>query len=130
METRTAGSRARGIAFRILGWILGVLTVGYSFFFVILAVASSDPANTIHRFHFVAGFAGGGLIGVFSIAFVQRPEWAAAFHVLVGQAGAWTIGGLMGGDFLTGIYVVAPIGVIALALLHPDGGSLLRLPGR
>jgi hypothetical protein len=130
METRTTGSRARGIAFRILGWILGVLTVGYSFFFVILAVVSSDPANTIHRFHFAAGFAGGGLIGVFSIAFVQRPDWAAAFHVLVGQAAAWTIGGLMGGDFLTGSYVAAPIGVIALALLHPDRRSLLRLPGQ
>jgi hypothetical protein len=106
------------------------LTLGYSFFFVILAVVSTDPENTIHRFHFAAGLVGGGLIGVFSIAFVQRPDWTSAFHVLVGQAVAWTIGGLMGGDFLTGIYVVAPIGVIVLALLHPDGRSLLRLPGR
>lgn len=118
------------LAFRILGWVLGVLTLGYSLYFVLISIASSDPSNTMHRFHFLAGFAGGGLIGVFSIALVLRPEWTAAFHVLVGQALAWTIGSMMGGDFLSGLYVVAPIGVIVLALLHPAPRTLLRLPGR
>jgi hypothetical protein len=130
MEATASGSRTRRVAFRVLGWIFGILTLGYSFFFVVLAVVSSDPLDTIHRFHFVASFAGGGLIGVFSIALVQRPDWTAAFHVLVGQAVAWTIGSLMGGDFLSGLYVTAPVGVVVLALLHPDPRSLLRLPGR
>jgi hypothetical protein len=130
-STHTPGvSRGRLLAFRIVGWILGVLTLGYSLNFVVLSIASDDPSNTIHRFHFLAGLAGGGLIGVFSIVLVMRPGWTSAFHVLVGQAIAWTIGGLMGGDFLTGFYVTGPIGVILLLLLHPNPRSLIRLPGR
>ena len=121
-------SRGR-LAFRLVGWIFGVLTIGYSLFLVLLSIVSSDLSNTIHRFHFLGGLAGGGLIGVFSIALVMRPGWTSAFHVLVAQAIAWTIGGLMGGDFLAGFYVSGPIGVIVLLLLHPDPRSLLRLPG-
>ncbi len=121
-------SRGR-LAFRLVGWIFGVLTIGYSLFLVVLSIVSSDPSNTIHRFHFLGGLAGGGLIGVFSIVLVVRPGWTSAFHVLVAQAIAWTIGGLMGGDFLTGFYVSGPIGVIVLLVLHPDPRSLLRLPG-
>jgi len=130
MDVAASGSSGRRIAFRVLGWVLGILTLGYSFYFVVVAVVSTDPSNTIHRFHFVSGFTGGGLIGLFSIALVQRPDWTAAFHVLVGQATAWTIGGLMGGDFLTGLDATAPVDVIILAFLHPDPRSLLRLPGR
>ncbi len=130
MDTTASTSKGRLLAFRIVGWILGLLTLGYSLYFVVVAIVSTDPSNTIHRFHFIAGFAGGGLIGVFSIAFVLRPGWTSPFHVLVGQALAWTIGGLMGGDFLSGLYVTAPTGVVVLALLHPDPRSLLRLPGR
>jgi hypothetical protein len=119
-----------GLAFRIVGWLLGVLTIGYSLFFVVLSIVSSDSSNTIHRFHFLGGLAGGGLIGVFSIVLVMRPDWTSAFHVLVAQAIAWTIGGLMGGDIVSGFYISGPIGVIVLLLLHPDPPSLLRLPGR
>ena len=122
-------SRGR-LAFRLIGWIFGVLTIGYSLFLVVLSIVSSDPSNTIHRFHYLAGLAGGGLIGVFSIVLVMRPGWTSAFHVLVAQAIAWTIGGLMGGDIISGLYISGPIGVIALLLLHPDPRSLLRLPGR
>lgn len=121
-------SRGR-LAFRLVGWIFGVLTIGYSLFLVLLSIVSSDLSDTMHRFHYLAGLAGGGLIGVFSIALVMRPGWTSAFHVLVAQAIAWTIGGLMGGDFLAGFYVSGPIGVIVLLLLHPDPRSLLRLPG-
>jgi hypothetical protein len=122
-------SRGR-LAFRLVGWIFGVLTIGYSLFLVVLSLASSDPSNTIHRFHFLGGLAGGGLIGVFSIVLVMRPGWTSAFHVLVAQAIAWTIGGLMGGDIISGFYITGPIGVLALLLLHPNPRSLLRLPGR
>jgi hypothetical protein len=122
--------RGRLLAMRIIGWVVGVLTLGYSVAVVLISIASDDQAQTIHRFHYLAGLAGGGLIGVFSILFVQRPGWTAVFHALVAQAIAWTIGGLMGGDVVTGFYVTAPVGVILLAALHPDPRSLLRLPGR
>jgi hypothetical protein len=129
-STYTPGVSQGRLAFRLVGWIFGVLTIGYSLFLVVLSIVSSDPSNTIHRFHFLAGLAGGGLIGVFSIVLVMRPGWTSAFHVLVAQAIAWTIGGLMGGDIVSGFYISGPIGVIVLLLLHPDPRSLLQLPGR
>jgi hypothetical protein len=131
MGSEYAPAAPRGsLAFRIVGWVFGVLTIGYSLVLVLLSIVSSDLSDTIHRFHYLAGLAGGGLIGVFSIALVVRPDWTAAFHVLVAQAAAWTIGGLMGGDVVTGFYVTGPIGVIVLLALHHNPRSLLRLPGR
>jgi hypothetical protein len=128
METT---SMSRGsLAFRIVGWVLGVLTLGYSIFFTVDSIVSSDLDAQIHRFHNLGGLAGGGLIGVFAILFVLRPAWIAVFHALVAQALAWTFGGLMGGDLISGLLFIAPVGLVVLAVLHPDPRSLLRLPGR
>ena len=66
---------------------------------------------------------------MFSIALVMRPGWTSAFHVLVAQAIAWTIGGLMGGDFITRLLHHRSDRGDRLLLLHPDPRSLLRLPG-
>lgn len=123
-------SASRGsLAFRIVGWVLGVLTLGYSIFFTVDSIVSSDFDSQIHRFHNLGGLAGGGLIGVFAILFVLRPAWTAVFHCLVAQALAWTIGGLMGGDLFSGLLFIAPLGLVVLTALHPDPRSLLRLPG-
>jgi hypothetical protein len=130
MSTEASVSRGRALAFRIVGWILGVLTVGYGLFFVLTSIVSDDPGDAIHRFHNLGGFAGQGLIGVFSILFVTRPALLSAFHALVAQASAWVIAGLMGGDLFSGGYITALIGLILLSVLHPDRASLLRLPGR
>jgi hypothetical protein len=130
METAPSTSRGRLLAFRIVGWFLGVVTIGYGLYFVLAFLVTDDVVDRTHRFHALAGFAGGALIGVFSIVLVLRPAWTSAFHVLVAQALAYLIGGLMGGDLISGVYVSAPIGVAVLALLHPDPRSLLRLPGR
>lgn len=127
METRSTSS---SLAFRIVGWVLGVLTIGYSVFFIVDSILSGDPGAQSHRFHNLGGFAGGGLIGVFSILFVLRPDWTAVWHVLVAQAIAWTFGGLMGGDLVSGLLFIAPLGTVLLAILHPAPRSLLRLPGR
>jgi hypothetical protein len=83
----------------------------------------------VHRFHVVGAFAGFALIGVFSIVFVMRPDWIAAWHVLVAQALAYLFGGLMGGDLISGFWITGPIGLVLLGALAPDRRSLLRLPG-
>jgi hypothetical protein len=127
METTAPSS---SLAFRIVGWALGVLTIGYSLFFIVDSILSGDPGAQSHRFHNLGGFAGGGLIGVFSILFVLRPGWTAVWYALVAQALAWTFGGLMGGDLVSGLLFIAPLGVVVLGVLHPDPRSLLRLPGR
>ena len=77
----------------------------------------------------IGGFTGIALIGVFSIVFVMRPTWLAAWHVLVAQALAWLFGGLMGGDLITGFYITGLVGLVLLGGLHPNPRSLMRLPG-
>jgi hypothetical protein len=128
METTSASSGS--LAFRIVGWFLGIGTIGYTLFFALAFLFADGPIDQTHRFHGLGGFAGGALIGVFSILFVLRPAWTSAFHVLVAQGLAYLFGGLMGGDLISGIYFPAPIGVAVLAALHPDPRSLFRLPGR
>ena len=130
MDTRRSTSRGRLLAFRIVGWFLGVVTIGFGLFYVLAFLLTDDPIDRTHRFHGLAGFAGGALIGVFTIVLVLRPAWTSAFHVLVAQAVAYTIGGLMGGDLIAGVYISGVIGVALIAALHPDPRSLFRLPGR
>jgi hypothetical protein len=126
-DTRTSGGRM--LAFRIVGWLLGVATIGLYIPFVVVSFVSDDPSQTVHRFHVVGAFPGLALIGVFSIAFVLHPDWTAAWHVLVAQALAYLFGGLMGGDLITGYWITGLVGLALLGALAPDRRALLRLPG-
>src|SRR5918995_472557 len=126
-ETRASGGRM--LAFRIVGWLLGVATIGLYLPFVIQAFVTDDPAQTVHRFHNVGTSFGVALIGVFSIVFVMRPDWIAAWHVLVAEALAYLFGGLMGGDLFSGFWITGLVGLVLLGVLAPDRRSLLRLPG-
>jgi hypothetical protein len=127
-ETRASGGRM--LAFRIVGWLIGVGTILFWLASILWTLTAEDPIDQSHRFHLVGGFAGAALIAVFAIVFVMRPSWTAAWHVLVAQALAWLFGGLMGGDLVSGFYVTGVVGLVLLAVLHPDPRSLLRLPGR
>ncbi len=129
MRSDARVSRGRMLVFRIVGWLLGVATIGLYLPFVIIAFVSDDPAQTIHRFHVVGSFFGIVLIGVFSIVFVMRPDWIAAWHVLVAQALAYLFGGLMGGDLISGFWITGVVGLVLLGVLAPDRRALLRLPG-
>jgi hypothetical protein len=117
------------VAFRIVGWLLGVATIVLYIPFVVVSFVSDDPSQTVHRFHVVGAFAGLALIGLFSIVFVMRPDWIAAWHVLVAQALAYLFGGLMGGDLFSGFWITGLMGLVLLGALAPDRRSLLRLPG-
>jgi hypothetical protein len=130
VQDRSSTSTGRSLAFRIVGWLLGVGTILFGLAFVLGSFVSDDPVEETHRFHYLAIATGNALIGVFSIVWVLRPGWTAAFHVLVSQAVAWLIGGLMGGDVVLGFYVTGVIGVVVLWALHPEPRSQLRLPGR
>lgn len=130
MSTMMSVSSGRRRAFRIVGWFLGVGTIGYSLFFTIASILSDDFDAVIHRFHNLGGLAGLGLIGLFSILLVMWPERTAMFHALVAQVIAYVIAGLMGGDFVSGLYFTAVVALVLLAALHPEPASLRRLPGR
>ena len=127
-ETRASGGRM--LAFRIVGWLIGMGTILFWLASILWTLTAEDPTDQSHRFHLVGGFAGAALIAVFAIVFAMRPSWTAAWHVLVAQALAWLFGGLMGGDLVSGFYVTGIVGLVLLAILHPDPRSLLRLPGR
>lgn len=129
MRSDARTSRGRMLALRIVGWLLGVATIGLSIPFVIIAFVSDDPSQTVHRFHYVGAFFGVAMIGVFSILFVMRPDWIAAWHVLVAQALAYLFGGLMSGDLISGFWITGVVGLVLLGALAPDRRSLLRLPG-
>lgn len=129
MRSDARASRGRLLAFRIVGWLLGVATIGLYLPFVIISFVSDDPSQTVHRFHVVGSFFGIVLIGVFSIVFVMRPDWIAAWHVLVAQALAYLFGGLMGGDLISGFWITGVVGLVLLGVFAPDRRALLRLPG-
>jgi hypothetical protein len=121
---------AKLTAFRVVGVILGAFAVLPSVVFVLLALVSDDRIEVSHRFHYVAVLAGLSLIGVFSVLFAFRPGSRAYFHAVVLQALVWLIAGLMGGDLVGGLWFTGPLGLVLLIALHPDPGSLRRLPGR
>lgn len=131
MQGRSSStSPGRLLAFRIVGWLLGAGTIVAAVAFLVGSLLSDRAGEESHRFHYLSILVGNAVIGVASIAWVLNPERTAAFHVLVAQAFAWLIGGLMGGDLVSGFYVTGVIGLVVLWALHPDPRSQLRLPGR
>jgi len=129
MRAPARASRGRMPAFRIVGWLMGVATIGLYLPFLVVSFVSDDPSQTIHRFHVVGAFAGLALIGVFSIVFVLRAESTSAWHVLVAQTLAYLFGGLMSGDLISGFWITGVVGLILLGALAPDRRQLFRLPG-
>jgi hypothetical protein len=117
-------------AFRVVGCVLGVLVILPSLAFIVISLATDNRVEISHRFHYIGGFAGLSLLGVFSVLFVFRPDDRSYFHALVLQAFSWLAAGLMGGDLISGFYVTAPIGLVILVAMHPAPRSLLRLEGR
>jgi hypothetical protein len=129
-EWRPTATGPKVMAFRIMGWFLGVLAILPSLAFIVLSLVTDDPIEKTHRFHYLGGFAGTSLIGVFSVLLVLQPDHRAYFHALVLQAFSYLAAGLMGGDLISGFWIIGPIGLAILVALHPDPRSLVRLPGR
>lgn len=115
-------------AFRIVAAVLGIVTIGFNLPFAVGALLGE--ADRIHRFHFVAGtLASGILLGVSLIACARRPEDLAPFWVAVASGVATTIGGIVAGDFISGLYVIAPVLLIVLFALHPERRALFAIGG-
>jgi hypothetical protein len=120
----------RRTAFRVAGCVLAAFAILPSLAFIVISLVTENPVEISHRFHYIGGFAGLSLIGVFSALFVFQPEHRAYFHALVLQAFSWLAAGLMGGDLISGFWITGPIGLVILIALHPEPRSLARLPGR
>jgi hypothetical protein len=115
-------------AFRIVAAVLGVSTIGLTLPFAITSF--TDVAESIHRLHFLAGvFASGLLLGGSLLVCARRPESIGPFWVAVATGIASTIAGLISGDFISGLWFIAPISLVILISLHPERSSLLHIHG-
>ena len=110
-------------AFRIVAGVLGVVTIGLSLPFAIGSFVSETDA--IHRFHFLSGTLGYGvMLGVSLLVCAWRPEAIGPFWVAVSAGLAATVAGIVSGDFISGIWFPAPISIVVLLLLHPARGAV------
>jgi hypothetical protein len=115
-------------AFRIVAAVLGVSTIGLTLPFAITSF--TDDAESIHRLHFLAGvFASGLLLGGSLLVCARRPESIGPFWVAGATGIASTIAGLISGDFISGLWFIAPISLVILISLHPERSSLLHIHG-
>ncbi|HJY31398.1 MAG TPA: hypothetical protein VJ573_00735 [Actinomycetota bacterium] len=115
-------------AFRIVAAVLGVSTIALTLPFAITSF--TDDAESIHRLHFLAGvFASGLLLGVSLLVCARRPESIGPFWVAVATGIASTIAGLISGDFISGLWFIAPISLVILIALHPERSSFLHIHG-
>jgi hypothetical protein len=115
-------------AFQIVAGILGVATIGLSLPFAIGSLFSETDA--IHRFHFVSGTVGYGLLlGISLLLCAWRPEAIGPFWVAVSAGVAATLAGIVSGDFISGVWFPAPIAIVVLLLLHPARPALFDIAG-
>jgi hypothetical protein len=122
-------SRGTRRAFRIVAGVLGVLGIALSVPFTVISFF--DEAESIHRMHYVASVASYGvLLGAALVAAARRPEReVSAFLVAVASGVAGAIAGLASGDFVSGVWFVAPISIAVLWALHPSRAALARPAG-
>jgi hypothetical protein len=122
------GKNGRRTAFRIVAGVLGVSIVALSLPLTIQSFA--DDAQAIHRLHNLAGMLGFGLLlGGSLLVMARRPESIGPFWVAAASGVATTIAGVVSGDFISGIYYSAPIGIVIIVALHPDRRALLDIRG-
>jgi hypothetical protein len=120
------GGRRR--AYRVVVGVLGVLVVALSLPLTIQSFV--DDAEAVHRLHNVAGVFGFGLLlGASLIASARRPESIGPFWVAVASGVASAAAGLVSGDFVSGFWFTAPIGVAIAFALHPDRRGVLDVGG-
>jgi hypothetical protein len=116
------------LAFRIVAGFLGVATIGLNLPFAIGSFVSETDA--IHRFHFVSGTVGYGvLLGVSLLVCAWRPEAIGPFWVALATGVASTVAGIVSGDFISGAWFTAPVSIVVLLLLHPARKAVLDIAG-
>jgi hypothetical protein len=115
-------------AFRIVAAALGIATIVFAVPFTVASFVVDDQA--VHRLHNLAGVFGFAVpLGGSLLICAWRPWSIGPFWVAVASGIAGTIAGIISGDFVSGVWFVAPIAIVALVILHPARAALTRVDG-
>ena len=125
---RAEPGTGRAKAFRIVTGVLGVGVIALSLPLTIQSFV--DDTEAIHRLHNLAGVFGFGvLLGGSLLVIARRPESIGPFWVAVASGVASALAGIVSGDFVSGFWYTAPIGIAIVVALHPDRRALLDIRG-
>jgi hypothetical protein len=123
-RTPTAG---RG--FSITAGVMGVLLIGLSVPFAITSIASSDPNQTIHRFHTTGGAVPSLILAASLLVLAWRPSEIAAMQLFVAGAIVSAFVGVIAGDLFTGLLIVGVVLAAILLALYPPRAEVWRVAG-
>jgi hypothetical protein len=123
-EPRTAGG-ARIVAIRIIAGLFGALSILSTIAFAVPVFTNEE--DKIHSFHILGSAPVFILLtGVAMFVLVFRPTDVQALRVAWAVTIGTVIASLIGEDFISGSYYVAPIVLIVVTVLSPARGDLLR----
>jgi hypothetical protein len=117
--------RPKLIAFRIIAGLFGALSVVSSIAFALPALTKEE--DKVHSFHVLGALPVFVLItGLAMLVLVVRPTDVTALRVAWAVTIGTVLASIIGGDFVSGSYYVAPGVMVLLTILAPDPGALLR----
>jgi len=123
-QSRPAGG-AKVVAFRIIAGLFGALEIIATLAFGVPVFTNEE--DKVHSFH-ILGSAPVFLLltGLAMVVLVIRPTDVLALRVAWAVTIGTVIASLMGQDFISGSYYIAPIVLIVLTILSPVRDELLR----
>jgi hypothetical protein len=125
-EAPAAPSKGMTIAFRVVAGLFGALNIVAIVLFTIPVF--TDDTEKVHSFHNLGSFpALVFLLGFSSVVLAIRPTDVVALRIAWAATIGSVIAGIVGQDFVTGSYFIAPIVLIVLTILAPSRGQLIRL---
>jgi len=115
--TTSADIEPRPRGFRAVAAAIGVLLVGLTVPFAIVAIVSDDPMQTIHRFHTMAGAVPSLILAAALFVLAWRPNAVAAMQLFIAGAVVSVLVGVAAGDLFSGLlFVGVVLGALLLAL--------------
>lgn len=126
-QMRTDAPRPGTKAFGIVAVTVGVLLILFVLPYAVVSSVSDAADQTIHRFHNTAGGIATLILAAALLVLARRPSASPAAIQLLAVGGAVSlIAGVLGGDVVTGLYVVPAVVAGVLVAIDPWRAEALR----
>jgi hypothetical protein len=113
------------IAFRIIAGLFGALSIISSIAFAIPALTNEE--DKVHSFHVLGSLPVFVLVtGLAMVVLALRPTDVTALRIAWAVTLGTVIASIMGEDFFSGSYYIAPVVLVILTILAPIRDGLLR----